>query len=235
VELIPHQVKKAAVNLHNPPTPAIWVPGGRTLMDAHAGQDTTPAVTLSLPSERSLADACAGTPDRPQDAARAAGRARRRVTGLALAAAGYAAACAAVTASGPLSRGAAVQVLFAATMLVCALGETLLSPAAPPVTGDQARPGAAGRRKRLGTCALAAGCLLGPSAGGAALGAGWTTSVLTTLAVACAVAGIAAGRPAGRHPAPAVSRSWPRTTQRAGVPARTSKYATAGRAIRNGH
>jgi hypothetical protein len=212
VELIPHQVQKTAVNLHTPPVPAIWAPSGRTLTDAHPGQDTTPTVTLSLPGDRSLADACAGNPDHHGDAARARllslpwPPARRRVTGLALAAAGYAATWAAVTASGPLSRGAAVQVLFAVTMLVCALGETLPSPAAPPVAGDRARPGAAGRRNRLRTCALAAGCLLGPPAGGAALGAGWGTSLLTTLAVACAIAGIAAQRPAGPHPAPAASR-----------------------------
>lgn len=140
-----------------------------------------------------------------QRGARAAGRARLlplpwpaarpRVTGVVLAAAGCAATWAAVTASGPLSRGAAVQVLFAATMIVCALGETLLSPAAPVVTGDRARHGAAGRRSRLGTRALAVGCLLGPPAGGAALGASWGTSLLTALAVACAVAGIAVQRP----------------------------------------
>jgi hypothetical protein len=54
---------------------------------------------------------------------------------------------AAVIAGGHLSRAAAVQVLFAATMIVCALGQTLLTPAGPVITGDRARPGAAGRRK----------------------------------------------------------------------------------------
>lgn len=216
MEPTPHPVKGTAVNLPNPPAPATWVPSGRTLMDAHAGQDSTPVVTPGLPSDRSRVDARALNPEHPGDGVHPAGRARllplpgpaarRRVTGLALAAAGYAAAWAAVTASGPLSRGAAVQVLFAVTMLVCALGETLLSPAAPQVTGDRARPAAAGHRNRLRTRALAAGCLLGPPAGGAALGAGWTTSLLTALAVACAVAGIAAQRTAGRHPAPAGSR-----------------------------
>ena len=127
---------------------------------------------------------------------------RRRGTGVALAASGYAATSAAVISSGPLSRGAALQVLFAATMIVCALSETLLSPAVPVVTADRARNGGAGRaRSRLGTCALAAGCLLGPSAGGAALGAGWCSSLLTALAVACALAGIATQRLAQR-PAP---------------------------------
>jgi hypothetical protein len=180
-----------------------------------AGQDNIPAVTLSPPSDRSQANACVGNHDHHGAAARAAGRARllplpwpaaRRVNGLALAAAGCAATWAAVTASRPLSHGAVVQVLFAVTMLVCALSETLLSPAVSPVTGARARPAAAGRRKRVGICALVAGCLLGPSAGGAALGAGWTTSLLTALAVVCAVVGIAAERSAGRHPAPAVSR-----------------------------
>jgi hypothetical protein len=164
--------------------------------------------------DQARADACALNPERPGDEARAARRdrllplpwptVRRRVTGVALVAAGYAATSAAVVASGPLSRAAAVQVLFATTMIVCALSETLLS-AVPVVTGDRARHGGADRaRSRLGTCAWAAGCLLGPSAGGAALGAGWCSSLLTTLAVACALAGIATQRPSGRHPAPEV-------------------------------
>jgi hypothetical protein len=127
---------------------------------------------------------------------------KRHVTGVALAASGYAATSAAVISSGPLSRGAAVQVLFAATMIVCALSETLLSPAVRMITGDRARPGPAGRgRSRLGTCALVTGCLLGPSAGGAALGAGWGTSLLTALAVACALAGIATQRHSGERTA----------------------------------
>jgi hypothetical protein len=233
VELIPHQVKEIAVDPHNPPAPAIWAPRGRILTDTRPGQGSTPAATLSLPSDRFLADACASHPDHPGDAARAAGRAqllplpwqaaRRRVTGVALAAVGCAATWAAVAASGPLSRGAAVQVLFAAVMIVCALSETLLSPAVPPVTGARARHDAAGRRNRLGTCALAVGCLVGPSAGGAAAGAGWGASLLTTLAVACAVASIAAqrARPAGtrRQPDPANGRA---PHCRAGAHARTS-------------
>lgn len=204
MELIPPRVTATAVNQHNPPTPAIWAPRRRTLTDTHTGQDSTQDVTLSLFSGQSRSDACALSPEHPGDVACAAGRARllppprpaarRRVTGLALAAAGCAATWASVTAGGPLSRAAAVQVLFAGTMLICALGETLLSPAAPVITGDGALSGPAGRCKRLGTCALIAGCLLGPSTGGAALGAGWGTSLLTTLAVACALVGIATQR-----------------------------------------
>lgn len=139
---------------------------------------------------------------------------RRRVTGVALAAAGWAATLAAAIVSSQPSRGAAVQIVFAATMTTCAMSETLLSPAFPVITDDRAPPGAAGRYKRLSTLALVTGCMLGPPAGGAALGADWRTSLLTTLAVACALASIAAHRlgrqqvpgangipEVGRHPA----------------------------------
>jgi len=119
---------------------------------------------------------------------------RRRVAGVALVAAGCAVTWAAVIAGGQLSRGAVVPVLFAAAMIVCALGQTLLGPAAPVLTGDRVRPGPAGRGKRLGTCAVVVGCLAGPAVGGAALGAGLGTSLLTALAVACAIAGIATQR-----------------------------------------
>ena len=61
-----------------------------------------------------------------------------------------------------------MQIIFAATMITWAMGETLLSPAAPVIIDERARPGA-GRYNRLGTVALVTGCLLGPSAGGAAL------------------------------------------------------------------
>ncbi len=193
MESIPHPVKGTAVNLHNPPALAIWPPRRRTLLDAQAGQDSTPAVTLSLLSDHSRAGACAAGRARPLLLLWPVGR--RRVAGVALSAAGCAGIWAAVIAAGPLSRGAAVQVLFAAAMIIGALSESLLSPAVPVTTGDRARPGAAGRRKRLITCALVAGCLLGPAAGGAVLGAGWGTSLLTALAVACALVGIAAQRP----------------------------------------
>jgi hypothetical protein len=56
--------KGTAVNLHNPPARAIWPPSGRTLMDAHAGQDSTSAVTLHRLGNHS------------RDRARAAGRDR---------------------------------------------------------------------------------------------------------------------------------------------------------------
>jgi hypothetical protein len=203
------------VNLHNPPAPPAWAARRQTPMNAHAGQDGTPTVTLSLLRRHPRAVARNFEPSR--DMARPGGRARlllppwpparRRATGVALAAAGWAATWAAVITGGQLSRAAAMQVIFAATMIVCALGQTLLTPASPVTTGDRARPGRVDRRKGPSTYAAVAVCLLGPSAGGAALGAGWATSMLTALAVACAIAGIAAQRPTtGRHPAAPVSR-----------------------------
>jgi MFS family permease len=84
-----------------------------------------------------------------------------------------------------------VQIIFAATMIVVALGETLLSPAVPAIIDGQVPPCAANRYKRLGTVALVTGCILGPPVGGAILGADWETSLLATFAMACAVASIA--------------------------------------------
>lgn len=127
---------------------------------------------------------------------------RRRVTSVALAAAGSAATFAAAAASsGHLGRGAAAQIGFAATMIIFAMGEALLSPALSAIIDDRAPPGAAGRHNRLGTSALVTGCLLVLPAGGAALGASWGTSLLTTLAVASALASMAVQR-RGRPPLP---------------------------------
>ena len=68
------------------------------------------------------------------------------------------------------------------------------APTVPGIVKDRAAPTAAGRDKRFGTVAVVVGCMLGPPAGGAALGTGWSTGLLATLAVACAVASIAAQR-----------------------------------------
>jgi hypothetical protein len=192
-------------------------PGVRSGKD----QDSTSAVTPSPLSNQPRAAACARDPEHSGQVARAVGGAqllmlrwlvgRRRVTGVALAAAGWAATFAAVIVGSHLGRGAAVQIIFAATVITVAMGETLLSPAVPVIIDDRAPPGAAGRYKRLGTLAFVTSCVLGPPVGSAAPGADWGTSLLTTFAVACAVASIAAkrvgpnpgdpGSTPGRHPA----------------------------------
>ena len=171
-------------------------------------------MTPSLPDNQSRAAACTGDSNHSAPVARAVGgtrllmlgwlAGRPRVTGVGLVAAGWAATFAAVIAGHHLDRGAAVQIIFAATMITWAMGETLLCPAVPVIIDERAPPGA-GRYSRLGTVALVAGCLLGPSAGGAALGADWATSLLSSLAGACAVASIAAHR-LGRQLVPGASR-----------------------------
>ena len=173
-------------------------------MYARQDQDSTAAVTPRLPRHHAGSAASALDHEHSGEVSRAVRGARvrmlrwlagrQRVTGLALAAAGWAAILAAVIAGRHLDRGAVVQIAFAITMVIVATGETLLSSAGPVITDDRALRGAAVRSNGLGTVALVTACLLGPSAGGAALGAGWGTSVLTALAVACALASLAAHR-----------------------------------------
>jgi hypothetical protein len=184
-------------------------------MSAQDDPDSTSAVTPSLLSNNFRVTARALDSQRRGQTARAARGdqllmlrwlvGRPCVTGLALAAAGWAATVAAVIVGSHLGRGAALQIIFAATMSTAAIGETLLSPALPVIIDHQAPPVASGRYHRLGRLALVTGCILGPPVGGAALGADWGTTVLTTLAVACAVASIAAHR-LGRQLAPGTSR-----------------------------
>jgi hypothetical protein len=162
-------------------------------------QDSTPAVTLSLSHFRAAAQDC----EYSGEVIRVVGGAqpltlrwltgRPRVTGMAMAAAGWAATFAAVVVGGNLGRGGVMQIAFAATMITFATEQTLLSSAVTVIVDYRVPPGAA-RYKRLGTLTFVTCCLLGPPAGGAALGAGWTTSLLTTLAVACALASVAAHR-----------------------------------------
>ncbi len=199
------------MKLHNPPAGTIRASRRRRLMYAQKDQDSTSAVTPSLLSDHSRAAACTRNPEHSGQVARAVGGAqllmlrwlagRSRVTGVALAAAGWAATFAAVIVGSHLGRGAAAQIIFAATMITVAMGETLLSSGLPVIIDDRAPPDAAGRYKRLGTLAFVTGCMLGPPVGGAALGAEWGISLLTTLAVACAIASVAAHR-LGRQLAP---------------------------------
>lgn len=102
-----------------------------------------------------------------------------------LAAMAWAATAAAVIAGGDLGRGAAVQIVLAASMATAALSDALLSPAL------SAR--AIGRHSWPGAIAVIA-LLAGPAAG-AAFGAGWRTSLFTTVALAFAAASIVAYRP----------------------------------------
>jgi MFS family permease len=119
---------------------------------------------------------------------------RRRTTGAALAAAAWAVTWAVVIIGGQLGRGVPAVIVFAAAMVIFALGETLLSPTLPAIINDLAPPGAAGRYNGLGALAFTTGFLLGPAIGGAALGAGWGTGLFVALIAGCGLAGLAALR-----------------------------------------
>ena len=80
-------------------------------------------------------------------------------------------------------------------MGAAALGETLLSTTRQTTAGEQGLLGAIARHRRFGALAFVAiAIMLGSAAGGAALGAGWATSVFTTVALGCAAASIATRR-----------------------------------------
>ncbi len=119
---------------------------------------------------------------------------RRRTTGAALAAAAWAVTWAVVIIGGQLGRGVPAVIVFAAAMVIFALGETLLSPTLPAIINDLAPPGAAGRYNGLGALAFTTGFLLGPAIGGAALGAGWGTGLFVALIAGCGLACLAALR-----------------------------------------
>jgi len=114
-----------------------------------------------------------------------------------LAAMAWAATAAAVIAGGNLGRGAAIEIVLAASMAAAALSDALLSralsPAGQATVGSPGRAeGASGHTWPVALAVIAV--LLGPAAG-AALGAGWRTSLFTTVALACAAASLVAYRP----------------------------------------
>jgi MFS family permease len=135
----------------------------------------------------------------------------RRTTGAALAAAAWAAPWAVVIAGGHLGGGAAAEIAFAAAMVIFALGESLLSPTLPAIINDLAPPEAAGRYNGLGALAFTTGFLIGPTSG-AALGAGWGTSLFAVMVLACVLAGVAALRLDRHLPAAANQIAAPATS-----------------------
>jgi MFS family permease len=122
----------------------------------------------------------------------------RRTTGVALAAAAWAATWAVVIIGGHLGGVGAAETAFTAAMVIFALGESLLSPTLPAIINDLAPPEAAGRYNGLGALAFTTGFLLGPASGGLALGAGWGTGLFAVMLLACVLAAAAAVR-LGRH------------------------------------
>jgi MFS family permease len=122
----------------------------------------------------------------------------RRTTGVALAAAAWAATWVVVIAAGHLGGGAGAEIGFAAAMVIFAIGESLLSPTLPAIINDLAPPQAAGRYNGLGVMAFTVGFLVGPAGGAAALGVGWGNGLFIVAIGTCLLAGAAALR-LGRH------------------------------------
>ena len=110
-----------------------------------------------------------------------------------LAAAAWAATAAAVIARGYLGRGAAIEIVLAASMATAALSDALLSRALSPARQATVAAEVGDGHTWPGAVALIA-VLLGPAAG-AVFGSDWRTSLFTTLALACAAASIVAYRP----------------------------------------
>jgi MFS family permease len=129
----------------------------------------------------------------------------RRTTGVALAAAAWAATWAVVIIGGHLGGGAAAEIAFGAAMVIFALGESLFSPTLPAIINDLAPPGAAGRYNGLSSLAFTTGFLLGPASGGLALGVGRGTGFFAVMLLACALAAAAALR-LGRHIPPGANQ-----------------------------
>jgi MFS family permease len=129
-------------------------------------------------------------------------RGHRRTTGVALAAAAWAATWALVLAGGHLGQGATAVVVSAGAMAVFALGECLLSPTLSAMVNDLAPAGSRGRYNGAGVLAYTAGFMMGPATAGAALGAGWGDRLFVVLILVCGLTALAGVRLA-RHLPPA--------------------------------
>jgi MFS family permease len=90
--------------------------------------------------------------------------------------------------------GTAAVVLFAGAAAIFALGETLMSPAVPPLVNDLAPDRLRGRYNALYTLAWTTGFILAPLVAGIALGAGQETALFLGLIVACGIGALAAMR-----------------------------------------
>lgn len=97
--------------------------------------------------------------------------------------------------------GTAAVALFAGAAAIFALGETLLSPAVPPLVNDLAPDRLRGRYNAVYTLAWTTGFILAPLIAGIALGAGQATVLFLGLIAACGVGAVAAVRLRANIPA----------------------------------
>ena len=95
--------------------------------------------------------------------------------------------------AGELDGKAAVS-LFATAAVIFAVGETLMSPAVPPLVNDLAPDRLRGRYNALYTLAWTTGFILAPLIAGIALGAGQATALFVGLIVTCGLGALVAVR-----------------------------------------
>jgi MFS family permease len=97
--------------------------------------------------------------------------------------------------------GRAAVALFAGAAAIFALGETLMSPAVPPLVNDLAPDRLRGRYNALYTLAWTTGFILAPLVAGIALGAGQATALFLGLIAVCVVGAFTAVRLRANIPA----------------------------------
>jgi MFS family permease len=120
-------------------------------------------------------------------------RGHRRTAGVMLVFSLWASTWVVTLLAGELSGTTAVA-LFAGAAAIFALGETLLSPAVPPLVNDLSPDRLRGRYNALYTLAWTTGFIVAPLIAGFALGAGQPTALFLGLIAACGVGALAALR-----------------------------------------
>jgi MFS family permease len=116
--------------------------------------------------------------------------ARRRTSALAAAGAAFAAAwCIAIVAA-RIGGGGQAVIVFAVSMVVLAVGETLVSPSLGPIVNDLAPDHLRGRYNGTFILGYTAGFIAGPALAGAGLRLGDGTAYFVFLAGGCAVASL---------------------------------------------
>jgi MFS family permease len=118
---------------------------------------------------------------------------RRRTAGIVLVFSLWAATWMVTLLAGELDGKAAVT-LFVGAAAIFALGETLMSPAVPPLVNDLAPDRLRGRYNALYTLAWTTGFIIAPLVAGVALGAGQATALFLGLIATCGVGALAAVR-----------------------------------------
>lgn len=128
---------------------------------------------------------------------------RRRTRGIVAVCTCFAAAWAVSLGAGSLGGGLAAVVVFAAAMIVLALGETFVSPTVQPLVNDLAPDHLRGRYNGAFSLSWTAGYMVGPAIAGFALGAGHATALILAFVAGFGLAALAALELERRLPAEA--------------------------------